>query len=191
MTTVAEQLASTAAGVAYLVQLDFSFGTVRWTSWGHNVDWAGHTWQGLGSLLAVGQAQASEALQFPPMELTMNLTNPAHLALAMGEVHTYRGKPVAIWVQVLDDELRALGDPRPFWAGLMDQVLLKTGDGADDKGQVAMRCEQPGRDGRAAQSLRLNHAQQQARHPGDTGLSRVEQLTGQPAVWLSKRFQRI
>ena len=42
-----------------------------------------------------------------------------------------------------------------------------------------------------AQGLRLNHAQQITRYPTDTGLSRIEELTGKPRPWLSKKFQRI
>ena len=73
---------------------------------------------------------------------------------------------------------------------LADQVRLATGDGEDEGGSVVMRCENPCRDSRAPKNLRLNNAQQQARFAGDTGLSRIERMTGVPQLWMSVRYQR-
>ena len=106
---------------------------------------------------------------------------------------TYRNRPATVWLGVLDDDLKLALSPGPqlYWAGVMDQVRIATGDGEGEPGAVVMRCENPCRDSRGPLNLRLNHAQHIARHPGDTGLSRIEQLTGQPQVWLSKKFQEI
>lgn len=179
------------AGVLYLVEMHFSTGVQRVTNWTHNLDWMGHQWIGLGALVSVSQIEDSEALAYPAMELGLNITNAAQLALALASPSTYRGRDVVIYHGLLDDELRVLGEPDVAWAGAMDQVRVKTGNGDDDQGAVAMRCEIPGRDSRGVTSLRLNDAQHQARFPGDTGLSRVEALTGKPVTWLSVKFQRV
>lgn len=190
MTAREDQLASGHAGVLYLLEMQFASGTLRYTNWSHSLLWMGHTWVGLGTILSVSKIEESERLQYPAVELGLSIANQSQLALALGGAQEYRNRPVTVYMGVLDDELRVVGDPEVVWAGLMDQVRIKTGNGEDEEGAVAMRCEMPGRDTRGPASLRLNNAQQQARYPGDTGLSRIEQLSGQPVTWLSKRFQR-
>ena len=189
--TLEAELAGRGPAFVYLIELGFASGTHHVSSWNHAIDWAGHTWLGLSSLLSVSAVTESEQLQYPGLELGLNVANSALLALALGSVAEYRRRPITLYRGVLDEQLRPVDAPELAWAGLMDQVRLSTGNGEGDPGGLVLRCELPGRDGRAAQGLRLNHAQQQARHPGDTGLSRIEQLTGQPRPWLSKRFQRI
>lgn len=183
------QLASASAGVLYLVEARFSTGTYYFTNWTHNIEWMGQVWLGFGAVISVGAITEVEGIQYPAVDIGLSVSDPAMLALARGNVQTYRGKPVLIYMGVLDDELRLVGEPELEWVGRMDQVRIKTGDGEEDAAGVSMRCEMPGRDNRGPQTLRLNHAQQQARYPGDTGLSRVEALTGRPVAWLSKKFQ--
>lgn len=189
--SVATQLASPHAGVLYLVEMQFSTLTYRFTNWTHTVAWAGHDWLGYGAVVSIAQVSESESVQWPALDIGLNIANPAMLALALGNVATYRRRPINLYFAVLDDQLRAVGEPELIWAGEMDQVRVKTGDGEGEGGAVSMRCEIPGKDGRGPQSLRLNNAQQQARYPGDTGLSRIEALSGQPVTWLSQKFQRV
>lgn len=190
MTAVDDQLVSPHAAVLYLVEMQFITGTQRLTNWSHNLEWAGHTWIGLGSVISVSGVSSSERLEYPALDLGMSVAKSEVLVLALGQVSTYRRQPVTLYQCVLDDEYRPLGDPELAWAGLMDQVRLKTGDGEKVEGGVVMRCEMAVKDSRGPLTLRLNNAQQQARYPGDTGLSRIEQMTGQPSTWLSVRFQR-
>lgn len=189
MSASSDQLASPHAGLLYLIELQFASATFRLTNWGHAVDALGYTWVGLNAVTSVGAVAQSERLEYPAVEIGLQIADPAQLSLALGNAGEYRGRPVLLYEWVLDDNLQALDAPQLVWAGLMDQIRLKTGDGEREGASVVLRCEIPGRDGRAAQSLRLNHAQQQARYPGDTGLSRMERLNGQPQLWLSKQFQ--
>lgn len=190
MTTRDDALDAPHAGVLLLLQLDFRSGTQRLTNWSHSLDYFGHTWTGLGAVIGVNAVTQSEDLQYPAVDVQLNVADASMLALALGGVSEYRGQPITVWQGLLDDELKPAGDPEVIWAGQMDQVRFQTGTGEGDSGGAAvMRCEMPGRDSRAPQTLRLTHAQQQLRYPGDTGLSRIERMVGQPQVWLSKRFQ--
>lgn len=185
------QLASGHAPVVYLIQAEFVSGTLRLCTWGHALPWMGYTWTGMNGVMSLSTISDGEALAYPSLEIGLSIANPGLLALALGDAADYRQRPITVWEAVLDDELQPQDTPEVCWAGQMDQVRIKTGDGEKTPGSVVLRCELPGRDGRGPQGLRLNHAQQQARHPGDTGLSRIEQLTGQPRTWLSRKFQRI
>jgi hypothetical protein len=189
--SVDSQLASPHAGLLFFIEFGFAGGTMRRCTWSHTLPWNGHDWIGLSAVVSVSPIRTSERLQFPPLELGLNVANTALLALALGSVQEYRRRPITLWLQVLDDTLQSAGEPEIFWAGLMDQVEVETGDGEAQTGSITLRCEMSGRSSGAARSLRLNHAQHVLRHPGDTGLSRIEQITSQPPTWLSKRFQRI
>jgi len=188
--TADTQLASTHVGLLWFIKFEFATGTMYRTTWSHTLPWDGHDWLGLTAALSISPIQSSEQLQYPPLDIALNVANPAQLALALGPPAAWRKRPITLYLQVLDDELRMLDEPELYWAGLMDHIKLNTGDGSDG-GSVVLRCELTGRKGSNASSLRLNNAQHQQRHPGDTGLSRIEQLTGQPKTWLSKKFQRI
>lgn len=191
MTATAAQdaQAGRAHGGLYLLELNLSGGLQRLCTWGHAVDFMGHTWSGVNRPLNLSAVQDSTELAYPAMDVTLSLGNSAHLALALANPAEYRGRSIRIWLATLDDQLRPLPDPEQVWGGRMEQINLSTGDGVKDHGTVTLRCECTGRDNRAAQTLRLMHAQHVARHPGDTGLSRIEALVGKPSVWLSKRFQ--
>lgn len=183
------RLAAPVAGQLYLIEMHFTTGVVRATNWNHNLEWGGYTWIGYQLLVSVGALTDGGGIQYPQVDLGLRVANPAAMALARGQVSTYRRRPVKIWLVLLDEQLRPDGDPEPAWAGLMDQVRIKMGDGKEP-GMVVMRCELAGRDNRGAQSLRLNDAQHQVRYPGDTFFSRVEALRGRPVPWLSVKFQR-
>lgn len=189
--SVDSQLASSHVGLLFFIEFGFASGTMRRCTWTHTLPWNGHDWLGLAAVVSVSPIQQSERLQYPALELGLNVANSALLALALGSVQEYRRRPITLWLQVLDDTLQSAGAPDLYWAGLMDQIRLETGDGQGQQGSITLRCELNGRSAGAARSLRLNHAQHSLRYPGDTGLSRIEQLTGQPRTWLSKRFQRI
>lgn len=190
MTTRDDALAAPHAAPLWLLQFDFATGTQRYTNWTHSLEYFGHTWTGLGAVVGVSIVTQSEDLQFPAVDVQLNVANAGVLALALGTPAPYRNRPITIWQALLDDELKPAGDPEVIWAGLMDQLRFDTGDGSEEGRPAAvMRCEMPGRDKRGATSLRLTHGQQQQRFPGDTGLSRIEWMLGVPQLWLSKRFQ--
>lgn len=189
------QLASPHAGIALLAELAFSTGVQRFTTWTHALDWLGYTWGAVQAIVSVTPIKASEELSYPALDIGLNIANSALLAVACNSVpSTYRGRPITLYLGVLDDEFRKVDDPEIAWVGRMDQIRVATpavGAGGEGGGSIVLRCEPHGKDKRAAMSLRLNHAQHSRRYPGDTLLSRVEALSGKPVPWLSKRFQQI
>lgn len=189
--TVDAQLDSPHVPVLYLAELAFASGTVRLTNWGHAIDWLGHTWMALNAVVSVTPVRSSERLEYPALDVGLQVSNLSLLALALGSPSDYRGRDFTLYQAVLDDDLKQMDDPEVAWGGVMDTVRVATGNGEDDSGSLVLRCEQQGRDKRAAMSLRLNNAQHQRRWPGDTFLSRVETLAGRPVPWLSKKFQQV
>jgi hypothetical protein len=183
-------LSTLSANWCWLVEMQFVSATVRRCSWGHNLTFGSTEWIGLGGGISVSGVDVSENIEYPALDVTLSIANPADLSLALGQESEYRNRPVLVGIGVLDEQLRPQSDPLfPLWTGDMDAVRVRTGSGEGEPGTVALRCEVPGRDGRHATSLRMNNAQHQARWPGDTGMSRIESLIGAQVPWLSRRFQ--
>lgn len=188
MSAVDDQLASTSVPIAYLVELDFTTGMQRLTTWNTSIVWGGHTWQGLGALAGISKVASAERPQYPAVDLSLAV-GAELFALARGNVETYRGRDATIYRYIMADDYTWIGEPELVWAGEMSQVRIDTGDGT--AGTVSLRCEQRGRTQRNGESLRLNAAQHEARWPGDTAFRRKEALVGQPQTWLSKKFQQL
>jgi hypothetical protein len=184
------QLAKAATPIAYFVELAFSTGTVRLTTWGVTINWGGFDWIGLGSIVGISKVAVSERPQYPAVDLSLSVGNPSILTLARGNVETYRGLDANVYRYILTDNNTYAGDPDLIWAGEMSQVRLDTGDGKTKGASITLRCEQRGRAQTNSTSLRIVAAQQEQRFPGDTALRHKEELMGQPQVWLSKKFQQ-
>lgn len=178
-------------GVALLAEMNFTTGTKRYSTWGGSLHALGHDWEFLPGVVNIGAMQQSEGIEYPAMDLTLAVPDPAILGLAVGTEKTYRGRLIKLYMAVMDDVFRLVDDPQVVWVGVMDQVQMNTGDGAEDKGTITLRCEQPGKDSRNAMSQRLTHQQQIKKYPGDTGLSRMAEISGGPQTWLSKKFQQV
>lgn len=180
-----------ATAVALLAEMQFTTGTMRLSTWEGSLQALGHEWAYLPGVMGISGVQQAENIEYPAIDLTLALPDPSILALAVGSEKTYRGRLFRLYMAIMDDEFRLVDDPQPLYVGVMDQVQMSTGDGAEDKGALTMRCEQPGKDSRNAMSQRLTNQQQSKRYPGDTGLSRMAELAGGPQTWLTKKFQQV
>lgn len=180
-----------ATAVALLAEMQFTTGTIRLSTWEGSLQALGHEWAFLPGVMGISGVQEAENIEYPAIDLTLALPDPSILALAVGSEKTYRGRLFRLYMAIMDDEFRLVDEPQPLYVGVMDQVQMSTGDGAEDKGALTMRCEQPGKDSRNAMSQRLTNQQQSKRYPGDTGLSRMAELAGGPQTWLTKKFQQV
>lgn len=185
-----QQVQQPGSGAALLAQMHFTTGTLRYSTWGGPLRALGVDWDYLpAGLVKVSEVRASEGIEYPALDLTLGVPDPAILPLAVGHESTYRGRPLYLYLCVMDHALRVVDEPQLVWAGVMDQVQMSTGDGEEDMGAITLRCEQPGKDSRNAMSRRLSDQQHRKQYPGDTGLSRLSELAGGPQTWLTKRFQ--
>ena len=186
----------TVVGLCWLVEMQFTSGTIRKSTSPVDLTVGGYTWGGLGGLLDVQAVSESADTGTEQLELTLSLVDVAMLALTLGSVEGYRGRRVRLYLQLLNSAYQPVDTPVLRWAGFMDQVKVDRGGqpgdvrDAEPKGAITMTCSRAGlARARNAQGARLTHAQQQAAFPGDTGLRYVRQLVEQPAMWLSKKFQ--
>lgn len=178
------------AGVAWLVEMQFTSGTIRYTTAPVTINDGTYDWTGLGNIVGVSAVGESEEVTGDSITLSMSIASTALIAASLGNVEYYRGQPVILYLQLLDETFKPVGTAVQRWVGLMDRVSIKrTQEGG---GSIEMRCSRSGiARMRNSVGLRLTNEQQQARYAGDTGLQYVRTLIEQPSLWLSKEFQKI
>lgn len=195
--TALSTAASGARGVTLLVDLDFLTGGVQhYTVWPHNLIVGATTYVGLGGICNIAPIQSSEDTKTDKLVLSLSIVNAAMIAASIGNAKEYRGRAVTISVQLIDETFIPSGAPVAYWTGLMDKIGItrnstKLADGSNG-GSIELECARSGMSrARNAEGLRLTHAQQQQRFPGDLGLEYVALLLEKPQLWLSKAFQEV
>jgi hypothetical protein len=174
--TAAARITASERGVAWLVSLEFTSGTVYFTTAPVEISSGGQTYLALGSLVDVANVQESAAM----------------LAAALVDPAIYRGKAANLSLQLFDTGFQPAGAAVLRWRGYMDRMQISRTTGDKVRGTIEVQCSRAGMArARRAEGLRLTDAQQQSRYPGDTGLRYVRTLLETPSLWLSKRFQEI
>lgn len=188
-TTAAQQAAFEATSVpwAFFVELFFLSGTQRICNFNQSFDWGGYTWLSLGGAGAIGEIRSTEKVEPAPVTLSLSIAQAGWLALAVGNVEDYRGRPVRIYQCPLTPAYQLIDTPALAWEGDMDVMEISV-DG--EAGSVTMRCEPAAKRLRRRNSLRVNAPQQRARYPTDGGFDFQAALLANPVTWLSTTFQR-
>lgn len=189
MTTAAQnaELAKPVTRVVYFVEFQFASSTSRLSTANFPIDWGGYTWSGVGSIGTIGAIQESDGLDSRPLSFTINSAQPAWIALAVGDVESYRGRPARVYMCPLDESFQLVGTPERCWSGIMDMVEVSY---QGDTGTITLKCETSAFGLKRRPSLRINAAQQRKAYPGDSGLDYLVDLIANPQTWLSKLFQQ-
>ena len=196
--TSSTRINSNVRGAVYLVEMDFTTGnsvnTIRYTNAPVNIPAGGKVFIGLNNLVGISNMTESEANSAEKMTFSFSVVNQAMLALTLGGVDTYRGKPIRMYLQLMDQNFQPDGAPIRRWSGYMDRVQISrqksSPDGGGSTGKIEMICSRSGMArARNYQGLRLTHTQHQHTNPGDNGLEYMQNLIEQPSTWLSKKFQ--
>jgi len=183
-------------GAHWLIEMQFTTGTVRRTTAPIDVVALGNTWAGTGGALEVGDMTESASGSTDKLQISLNIVDTAMIAASMGSVETYRGRPVLLYLQLLNEAFVPVGTPKLRWRGYMEPVQIERsarppGEDGQSSGRIVLPCSRAGlARSRNATGLRLTYAQQVARYSDDLGLRYVRQLIEKPALWLSKRFQQ-
>jgi hypothetical protein len=194
--TASARIAASVRGVAWLVQLDFLPSTLYYTTAPQTFTIGGNAYLGLGDLAGVSDVGESENTSAEQVTLSFALVNTALLAATLGNVENYRGRAVRLYLQLFDEAFQPAGAPVLRWSGHMQPVkVVRTPSdpaGGGAAGRIELPCARAGMArARNPAGLRLSHAQQLQRYPGDLGLEYVQTLIEQPSLWLSKRFQKV
>jgi hypothetical protein len=141
---------------------------------------------------SVSSISESSNLESNALNISLSPVDPAMISLALGDANEYRGLPCSVYMCVLDDNFKPVGDPILRWYGYMD--TMRIGTQLNENGMSAsidLTCETGSNNLRRLKTFRMNNAQQQARVPGDRGFEYIERLVSEPITWLSVQFQRV
>lgn len=172
--------------MAYFAEFQFASGTQRLSNFNITINWGGYDWLGLGSLGSISEVEESDGLEARP--LNFSLCTPSELAVAIGPVEEYRGRPAKLYRCPLDEQFRLVGTPELCWRGTMDMMSVGI---SGEAAQIVLKCETSAYGLKRPASLRMNAAQQKKRYPLDTGFDYLTDLIANPQLWLSKKFQSI
>lgn len=183
-------------GVAWLVEMDFTTGTLRYTNAPLDFPIGGNVYTGFANLVGVTPVKQSEVTSTDRMTLSYTVVNQAMLAAALGNIDAYRGKAVRLYLQFFDADFQPAGAPVPRWFGYMDRVQVNrqrsSSEGGSSGGKIEMICSRAGMSrARHYEGLRVTHAQHIKTYPADKGFEYIMKLIEQPTRWLSKRFQEV
>lgn len=173
--------------VVYFVELQLSTGTQRISTFNQPITWGGNTWSGFGQLVNMSQVQEEEGSEAKNINLTIVAAESSWLALAIGPVEEYRGRPVKIYMCPLDTSFQLVGTPVQVWRGTMDTVVVSIDENGE--GGVNVKCETSAFSLKRRPVFRVNAAQQKQKYSTDTGFDYLTDLIANPQLWLSKKFQ--
>lgn len=195
--TTQSQINQAVLGVHWLIEADFTGGTVRLTTAPIDVTSGGSTYTGLGQLMTVSDVSESGDVAATKVTIGFSIANTSGssgMNNLLGSIETYRGKAVRLYLQVFDERFVPVGTKTLRWSGYMNPISVKPQRNNDGTmgAEVEMPCSRAGMNRfRNFQGLRLTHEQHIVRFPGDLGLQYMAELIQKPTVWLSKRFQEV
>lgn len=163
-------------GVAF-VQLDFDSGILRLCTLPFNFAWNGFTWVGAGNLGEISQIDEGTDLEAVGVDLTLGGVDPAMISTALGE--QYQGKTSQVWFAPLTDDGVLATTPVRFHKGRVDTMRIEV----EQTATITLTAESTLADMFRARVSRFNHADQQARYPGDLGLQYLEEVVDKEIVW--------
>ena len=142
----------------------------------------GNTFDGVGTFGTIEEVADSpgdnRALRF-----TLSGVPAEALALAMGE--DIRNKPVNLWLSVLDPTTHAVLDAPSLWAGTLDQMPIRLGEGTST---ISVTAIHRGETFARPKPVRYTDVDQQRLFPGDTSHRFVTSQANQKVVWPASTY---
>ena len=180
------ELEKTVTRVVYFVEMQFTTGTQRLSSFNRTINWGGYDWSGLGQILRIEKVSESEGSDPKALTFAIAAAQASWLAVAVGPVEEYRGKPIKMYMCPMDESYVLIGLPVLCWRGIMDTAIINI---SGDEGGVQIKCETSAYALKRRPIFRINAAQHKMRYPGETGMDYLDDLIATPQRWLSRKFQ--
>lgn len=168
-----------------LVFMDFAESPRRWWSGRGWLTAGGHTWQGLGELIAIDGLQASGDANADATTFTLSGVDAALVTMAQAASARVKGRLVRVYIQFFHTGegaaiLSNLDEPQVIWTGRMDQMRYVAEGSART---IVLTAETRWTSRRRPPFGLLTDQDQKARFPGDRGLEQVADLTKKQARW--------
>lgn len=150
-----------------------------------NLNWAGHTWLGVGKICQIDPIEETETMEPLAYRISIPLVNQADLAIALnGNV---RGGKVLSYEARFDPSTKLLlGQP-----ALIDEGTMDVPEGIDGPKEcrVAIVVDSDLADFSRPRVLRYTNADQQRMYHGDTSFQYAAQMPERSLAWPSREAQ--
>jgi len=166
-------IAAQTSRLTHFIEMEFSGGTVYLTTAPHDIDWDGHTWEGIGGLLAFEPIEEGGTSTGGGTTLKISGVDQTILSALLSQ-HT-RGRKVTIYLAHLDSDYAIVSDPLEVFAGYLNQGYTAREQRGREGGTCVISI--PVVSGMTALRRRNgflpNLTSHQAVHPGDTFFQHV------------------
>lgn len=159
----------------------FASGWLRLWSGLADLTWAGQTWTGAGTLLAIGALTETSAVIASGTTVTLSGVPVALVSTAITDAQ--QGLPGRIWLGTLDDTGAVIASPVLAFAGRLDVPEIL--DGAETC-TITVSYESRLINLQTARAWRWTHESQQVLYPDDQGFAFVTSIQGVDVKWARK-----
>lgn len=178
--------------VALLLQLDFTDGTQYFTNWQNTLTIDGIDWVGLGTLVSVGTVTESASPQSNAVTFTLSPIDPALLSMTLNDTETYKGQPCTLYMVVMDQDYKVVGEKILLKYLVMDQVKMTTAvTDQGVNGALALVCEDYMAYLSVSRKKRMNNVYHTSLYPDEKGFEYLDSLITDSYTWLSVEFQTV
>lgn len=179
--TVRELAAGRSVAVAQLFEFEFRSSTQRFWDGLNYLTAGSRQWQGAGKLISATGLEYASDMSASPATFTLSGATPELIAFAIASEFEVKERPCAVYIQFLSSRFAALDNPIAIWSGKMDQLSFK-GDVKNQSLSLSAETLFVGR-ARSQNGLQTDR-DQQARWPGDLGMSIMPKLKNKTVNWL-------
>ena len=163
--------------LAFFVMLTFRTTTEYvWTGIG-NIDWNGHTWQGVGTLGSISSVSEGTKVQAEGISLTLSGIPTELLTESLNDIQ--QGLPVRLYLAMFNNGV-IIPDPVCAYAGLMDQPEIVMGT---QTVEITIAVENKMVNLQRSQNRRYTDADQRMDYPNDDAFLSVNRLQDANFAW--------
>ena len=162
----------------YLVDMEFSSGSIYlWSGMG-NLTYNSNTYLGAGDLLSIGAIQETAELTANGATVTLGGIKQSLLALARDE--PYQGRPLIIRLGAFDENGDLIASPVILFSGFMDIMTISD---SGDTSTITVTVENKLIAFQRTAVRRYTAEDQKIEHPTDKGFEFVAKIQEKEIVW--------
>ena len=160
-----------------LIALEFSDGTVRYTTSDRDVVYDSNTYTATGHFASISAVEEGTELESHSITVGINGVPSANLSLAMGA--TYQNRTATVYLGFLDSNYALIADPFVAFKGRMNSMDVQLGETASVQLSIESRLV----DWDKARIRRYTNEDQQNYFAGDKGLEFVNEMVERDLIW--------
>ena len=160
-----------------LIELEFSDGTVRYTTSDRDVVFDSDTYTAAGHFASISAVEEGTELEAHSITVGINGVPSANLSLSLGQ--TYQNRTGTVYLGFLDSSYALIADPFVAFKGRMNSMDIQLGKTATVQLSIQSRLV----DWDKARIRRYTNEDQQNFFSGDKGLEFVSQMVEKDLVW--------